>query len=140
MAAENNLSLVNAKSYLDNLDLSYVTNRMCSERYELPIWPRDLAIVCEKLYKRFLWLLVKYNDKNLVPTRDIDEFWHNHILYTKEYMADCVALCGSYLHHSPAEPDNPVEAEALVDLFLLTQELYQDEFDESLEILDREII
>lgn len=132
-------SLKDARLYLDQLDLSYISRKMCSSSYSLPRWQPELAAICEKLYKRFLWLLVKYSDKHLVPTRDIDEFWHNHILYTQNYTNDCQALLGRYMHHSPfdEEANNVEEAQRLVDNFKLTQILYEQEFGESLQVLQK---
>lgn len=132
-------TLNSAKIYLDQLDLSYISRKMCSLRYSLPRWQPELAVMCEKLYKRFLWLLVKYSDKHLVPTRDIDEFWHNHILHTQNYTNDCLALLGRYIHHSPVdeEVNNIEEGQRLVANFKLTQIFYKQEFGESLQVLQK---
>lgn len=127
--------LTAAKTYLDQLDLSYIVKKMCSEHYELPRWTLDLARICEAVYKRYLWLLIKYPNEALVPTRDIDEFWHHHILYTKNYARDCEELIGHYLHHTPSDRDNPVELAELTPLFARTKELYEQEFGENLKIL-----
>lgn len=66
----------------------------------------------------------------LVPTREIDEFWHNHILYTREYARDCECIFGKFLHHDPSLPDEDVQV--LVDQFHVTKQLYFDEFKQSL--------
>mgnify|MGYP000110678295 CR=1 FL=1 len=79
-------SLAEAKIYLENLDLSYISNLMCSLHYVLPRWSKKEAEFCAQLYKNFLWLNKKYGAGNqLVPTKEIDEFWHNHILYTQNF-------------------------------------------------------
>src|SRR3990167_7005483 len=116
--------LENAKYYLGNLDLSYISKKMCSTHYHLPQWQPNLVAICETLYKRFLWLMIKYPDQHLVPTRDIDEFWHNHILYTKQYTADCQALAGHYIHHKPSNSDNNLEVAKVSAQFALTKKLY----------------
>jgi len=130
-------SLEQAKQYLDQLDLSYIKKKMCAEHYPMPRWQSELADVGEKLYKRYLWLLVKYPDQHLVPTRDIDEFWHNHILYTQRYTEDCEALFGRYIHHHPSDPDDNEDMTNITKQFQLTQKLYQQEFGENLQILKR---
>jgi hypothetical protein len=33
--------------------------------------------------------------------RDIDNMWHNFILYTRDYTSFCVQTFGEYLHHVP---------------------------------------
>lgn len=122
-----------AKLYLDQLDLSYIRQSMCSKYYSLPRWDEASALTCEKLYKRFLWLIVKYKQP-LVPSKEIDEFWHNHILYTKNYAADCEVLAGHYIHHNPSNPEDESEIEGLIEGFKLTQSLYEKEFGEPLQI------
>ena len=122
-----------AQSYLEQLDLTYIVDFMCSDRYPLPQWTTEDAQHCCKLYKRFLWLQKKYSQYSLVPTKEIDEFWHNHILYTQEYTKDCAFIFGHYLHHLPAKPnENP---EKLVNGYLQTKQLYLDEFGEPLNLL-----
>lgn len=125
-------------NYLQQLDLGYIRRKMCSPSYPLPRWQPELAATCEKLYKRFLWLIAKYPDERLVPTRDIDEFWHNHILYTSEYMHDCQAIVGKYIHHFPSDPDDEQELAKLVPQFKRTQEIYLQEFGEPLQVLVRD--
>lgn len=129
--------LAEAESYLHQLDLGYVRNKMCSSHYPLPRWPEALALKCEQLYKRFLLLLLKHPREPLVPTRDMDEFWHNHILFTKNYTQDCLALYGCYMHHTPSDPDNQDEISALVPHYQRTKILYEAEFKEPLLVLER---
>ncbi|MCP4475537.1 MAG: hypothetical protein GY821_13430 [Gammaproteobacteria bacterium] len=71
------IPLEQAQAYWQQLDLSYICHAMCSQHYSLPRWQPELAQACEQLYKRFLWLLVKYPGVVLAPTKAIDEFWHN---------------------------------------------------------------
>lgn len=66
-----------------------------------PGWPIKKIILIEKWYRRFLFLIYKYPDKTIVPTKDIDMFWHYHILDTHKYISDCQAVFGEYLHHFP---------------------------------------
>jgi hypothetical protein len=43
---------------------------------------REKAEKVEVWYRRFLTLNAKYPNASLVPTHDIDAFWHQHILDT----------------------------------------------------------
>ncbi|HXC95172.1 MAG TPA: hypothetical protein VNU92_05695 [Edaphobacter sp.] len=58
-------------------------------------------------YVRFLTLLQKRPGFMLVPWSDkegrddLDQFWHQHILDTAKYAADCNALFGKMIHHNP---------------------------------------
>lgn len=124
------VSLLEAKLYLEHLDLSYIANAMCHPSYPLPRWVIVDAERCCRLYKNFLYLQKKHYPAPLVPTREIDEFWHNHILHTKQYSHDCEQIFGHYLHHQPATPDeNP---QALINEFLQTKQWYLEEFGEPL--------
>lgn len=38
-----------------------------------------------------------------MPSRAVDEAWHEYILYTSSYHALCQQVLGRYLHHVPAE-------------------------------------
>jgi hypothetical protein len=64
-------------------------------------WSRDYADQMEVAYKRFLTLLVKFPDETIAPTKDVDKFWHGHILDTMKYAEDCENLFGYFLHHFP---------------------------------------
>lgn len=38
----------------------------------------------------------------IVPSKDIDEVWHSHILFTKFYKLTCHKLFRKFLHHTPS--------------------------------------
>lgn len=124
------VSLESARAYLDQLDLGYIVKAMCAPGYALPQWVEEEARYCEQLYKRFLLLSKMHPQESFVPTRQIDEFWHNHILYTKQYTADCLKIFGHYFHHAPAsmEEDNSW----LIEQFLKTKRYYLQAFGEEL--------
>lgn len=119
---QNTALVVDAKNYLESLDLTYLADAMSSENYPLPRWERDEALHCLQIYKNFLWLHKLYPQVSLVPTKEIDECWHNHILYTRNYARDCEQLFGHYFHHLPAIPgENDNE---LASHYSQTKELY----------------
>lgn len=124
------MDLEQARFYLAELDLSYIVDAMCSPSYALPKWHRAEALHCMQLYKNFLLLQKKHFPEFLVPSREIDEFWHNHILYTQQYHADCAAIFGHYLHHQPASPTEDMQQ--LVNDYLKTKQYYFAEFGEEL--------
>lgn len=64
-------------------------------------WSLERADRVESLYKGYLLLVATYPDEVHVPTEEIDEMWHAHILDTYKYMADCKNIFGYYLHHFP---------------------------------------
>ena len=60
----------------------------------------DLARA-EELYRQFLTLKARYPETAFVPPKLVDEVWHTHITFTRQYFADCELLFGEYLHHRP---------------------------------------
>lgn len=82
---------------------------------------------------RYLWVSNKHNsDCQLYPEqehltfqcvmheemRDIDNMWHNFILYTNDYTQFCVKYFGDYIHHVPDIAESIVQTnkEFSVDL------------------------
>ncbi|WP_097278410.1 glycine-rich domain-containing protein [Caenispirillum bisanense] len=55
----------------------------------------------DDLYRKFLALNMRYPDRKICPTGPIDVMWHYHILDTRAYERDCMALFGRLLHHFP---------------------------------------
>ena len=114
-----------SQAYVKNLDLEYLEKRL-TDRYK---WPSENASEAVRRYKNFLLLLLKYPDEVLAPAPDIDEAWHNHILFTREYMRDCQAIFGNYLHHAPSR-NSPEEKKVMLEAQSRTSDLYIQEFNE----------
>lgn len=129
------IPVADARGYIEALDLDYIIQSMCAPSYTLPRWNISDATHCCRLYKNYLILLKKHLPEFLVPTREIDEFWHNHILYTKNYCRDSQAIFGHYLHHEPASPDD--NTDHLVNGFMKTKAYYLAEFGQPLFVLHR---
>jgi len=92
-------------------------------------WSKGKATATETEYRRFLYLHSAFPDVGIVPTLDIDTFWHYHILDTRKYAADCERAFGHFLHHHPylglLDDDEPgIEIEAAKK----TRELYEATF------------
>ena len=51
-------------------------------------------------YRRFLALVLR-GGRVSVPSKLIDECWHQHILESEAYLAFCERVAGRYLHHRP---------------------------------------
>jgi hypothetical protein len=52
-------------------------------------------------YRKFLALHLMYPDVDIVPCKIVDEIWHQHILDTAAYRADCDAIFDRFLDHFP---------------------------------------
>jgi len=92
-------------------------------------WTPEQADHCEIEYKRFLTLLAKFPNDQIVPDIEVDKFWHQHILDTMKYARDCDEIFGHFVHHYPymgmlGEDDAAASAEA----FERMQHLYAQEF------------
>lgn len=110
------------------LDLERIVTKLAKQ----PRWTMARARKAERDYRRFLELHVRYPSTSLVPTLDIDEMWHAHILDTRTYAADCERLFGTFMHHAPAwDGENEAELEIA---FAATQGLWIDVFGE--EVVD----
>lgn len=64
-------------------------------------WSRDHADRIEIEYKRFLVLVAKHPEAPIAPSKEVDKFWHGHILDTMKYAEDCDHVFGYFLHHFP---------------------------------------
>ncbi len=94
-------------------------------------WTREYADSIEAAYKNYLTMLVKYQDhaEHILLSKDVDEFWHTHILQTMKYADDCQAVFGTFLHHDPHIGERtPAVLEKRVALAEETRELYEREF------------
>jgi hypothetical protein len=81
-----------------SLDLACIAYKACRDEG----WPLEKVDRIEREYRAFLQLIRENRGRELLgPTRDIDLFWHHHILDTQKYIADCDQLFGAYIHHYP---------------------------------------
>ena len=93
-------------------------------------WTREYAESIERAYRNYLIILAKHPEdiEEIVVSKDVDEFWHTHILHTMKYTEDCEKVFGTYLHHSPEVGER---TQALLKKAVLaekTRRLYQQEF------------
>jgi len=92
-------------------------------------WSRDFVEHLERQYKRYLTLVAKYPREAIAPAKEVDRFWHAHILDTRKYVDDCERVFGFYLHHFPYFGlRGGDDAAALARAGKRTRELYEAEF------------
>jgi hypothetical protein len=94
-------------------------------------WSREYADGIEQGYRNYLTMLAKYQDhaEDILLSKDVDEFWHTHILQTIKYSEDCEAVFGKYLHHAPHIGEVTfADKEKRTALAETTRRLYQKEF------------
>ncbi|MEA3195458.1 MAG: hypothetical protein QOD26_3791 [Betaproteobacteria bacterium] len=117
---------------IDALDLDCIKLKLMDAE-EGHGWSREYAGQMELAYRRFLALMTKFPEETMAPTKDIDKFWHGHILDTMKYAEDCERVFGYFLHHFPyfgmrGEQD----AKNLESAADRLHALYEREFGESL--------
>lgn len=59
------------------------------------------AFLVIREYKRFLVLLVKYPNVDIIPPPLIERCWHEHLVCTEDYQALCKQI-GKFIHHRPS--------------------------------------
>ena len=69
-----------------------------SSEAEMSVEQWDAA---EQEYRRFLTLKCLYPAVALVPSKQVDEIWHAHILDTRAYREDCHQVFGRFIDHYP---------------------------------------
>jgi hypothetical protein len=99
---------------------------------EGPGWDLATCELASMEYRRFLALKLAFPEKEIVPNRVVDLFWHQHILDTVAYAKDCEAVFGQFMHHFPYFGMNGADdAQNLVDAFEETKRLYAMSFGEA---------
>ncbi|WNZ27473.1 glycine-rich domain-containing protein-like [Leptolyngbya sp. NK1-12] len=96
-----------------------------------PGWPLAQTTHAIEQYRRFLFLHHRYPTAQLVPSQEIDQVWHIHILDTAKYRQDCQFLFGRFIDHYPyfglrGEADR----QAMEHAFAHTQALFEQCFQE----------
>ncbi len=110
------------------IDLSMVKMKL-QDPDEGKGWTQPQCDEVELEYKRFLTLNLRFPDKPIVPTIEMDTMWHFHILDTRAYHADSERVFGAYFHHFPYFGMRSDEDEAdLTAAFEETCQLYEQEF------------
>ena len=93
---------------LARLDLSRLLRRLV---HEDGLGSNARAASAIEEYKRFLRLVWMHPEMKLLPSKSVDLVWQRHILDTKAYEEDCLALFGEHLHriYGESEPDVSLE-------------------------------
>lgn len=87
-----------AQTKIYDLDLKKIMQGIRKKRR----WTAKRTKDAEHWYKNFLWMCYLNRQRPVAALgRDADLVWHDHILDTKRYQADCKAIFGGYLNHQP---------------------------------------
>jgi hypothetical protein len=114
---------------VDELDLDPVVFKLMHPgpgEAELPLAEADDAV---GLYRCFLKLCVLYPAWAIVPTHQLDQVWHTHMLDTAKYRADCDRVFGRFLDHFPyAGLCGEDDRRAWQEHFVRTRNLFLEHF------------
>lgn len=75
-------------------------DKLHTQRPELAL--KDRQLVARALRQFFLVYLHSGFKQVAMPSRLVDDLWHEFILYTQHYQIFCDAAFGRYMHHTPA--------------------------------------
>lgn len=119
---------------IEQLDFARLKHKLMVSEDGEP-WSFEECENAEREYKRFLTLIKLNPGLEIVPTKQMDKFWHQHILDTVAYQNDCMQIFGFFLHHFPYFGINGKEdQENLFKTFEKTKQLYLEAFGEGIEI------
>lgn len=96
-------------------------------------WSVERAAAGERRYRRFFYLKAVLPEGHASPTPEVDLFWHQHIINTRQYGADCQRVGGRFMHHMFLEPDDPAQARELSTVWVATWVCYETLFEEPYE-------
>lgn len=79
-------------------DLSVIRERFLKDHPELSSRLDSIELV----YRQYMYLCaIKPKMSLSVPSNEVDEFWHCHIIHTREYQDFCNEIAGYFIHHAP---------------------------------------
>jgi len=111
----------NSVAIILNWNLEKVKMKMLSKGFD-----HEQLEKMEIEYKRFLTLVVKYSNR-LPISSVVDEMWHTHILFTRDYENMCKEL-GCFIHHEPVTTEE--RKQALLPEYEETLSLYRENWGE----------
>jgi len=120
-----------------NLDLGYLGRKLLDDdAYEAlrrngePLWDEERVARALHEYKQFLALMYWNREAALVPSEDIDDVWHTHVLNTARYQQDCETIFGCFQHHLPSFGASEEVQEAHTEDRDETLQLFEEAFGE----------
>lgn len=87
-------------------------------------WEMRFSYRAIEEYKRFLFLSLFYT---VTPSKIVDEVWHQHILFTKDY-AELSKKLDRNIHHNPGFEFDKAGEEYFSNQYVNTLQLYKSEF------------
>lgn len=121
------VSTVELPRAIADLDLTLVGRKVQQDQE----WDEEQLGQAIKDYQRYLYLLKRYPNRPLCPSDDIDQMWHQHILFTVKYAKDCQNIFGYFQHHHPYFGLARADKATVARNVRLTISLFEKEFGEA---------
>ena len=86
------------------------------------IWDREYTLRVIEEYKKFVFL---GTFRSVSPSQPIDQVWHTHLLFSKDY-EDMCRLIGMKFHHNPTKSSEKITRTR--DPYLDTKDFYKEFF------------
>lgn len=64
-------------------------------------WTNERYDEAFKGYKKYIQQVITTGKSVEPESADVDELWHNHILFTRDYLEFCKTYAGYFIHHEP---------------------------------------
>ena len=88
-------------------DFGFLVERLSHQR----LMPEGIITQAIEEYRKFMTLGLLRDHLDMF-SGEVDEVWHAHILFTRQYAEFCHAVYGRFIHHDPVLPR---EAEHLAE-------------------------
>jgi hypothetical protein len=118
-----------------NLDLSILGRKLLEDdafeaerRHGQRLWDEARVERALQEYKQFLALMLWHPEAVLIPSEDIDEVWHTHVLDTARYQANCETIFGCFQHHLPSSSASAEEQQQQLHGRDETHQLFEEAF------------
>jgi len=82
---------------IEAYDLWFITERVRAKE----ILPEHLTDQAVTEFKKYMALVALGHEELGMHSSEVDEIWHNFILFTREYAEFCERVCGHMIHHRP---------------------------------------
>ena len=90
-------------------------------------WTIEEARALVGEYRRFCFLVMT-SDRELTPSQEVDEVWHLHLVFSRDYWnLWCRSVLRQPLHHGPTQ-GSPAEAARFAEQYAWTLALYETVF------------
>lgn len=120
-----------------NLDLGFLGRKLLEDdmfeaqrRNGELLWDEERVARALQEYKQFLALMHWNPEAVLVPSEDIDDVWHMHVLNTARYQSDCEMIFGCIQHHFPSTGESEDAHDAHTRDLEETLQLFEEAFGE----------